>query len=68
MLGIQFIKAQPTTYLLQFRKGQIVRQGAGLSFFFYVDRATGKVTAKHQMDDGQLYFIDLPFDQTLLRG
>lgn len=32
-----------------------------LSFYFYVDRATKQVTAKHQMDDGQLNFIDLPF-------
>ncbi len=35
MLGIKFIKAQPTTYLLQFRGGKIVREGAGLSFFYY---------------------------------
>ena len=27
MLGIQFIKAQPTTHLMQFRRGRIVRQG-----------------------------------------
>ena len=35
MLGIKFIKAQPTVYLLQYRGGSIVREGAGLSFFFY---------------------------------
>ncbi len=35
MFGIQFIKAQPTTYLLQYRAGQVVREGAGLSFFYY---------------------------------
>lgn len=35
MFGIQFIKAQPTTYLLQFKRGQIVREGAGLSLFYY---------------------------------
>src|SRR5688572_9011936 len=35
MFGIKFIKAQPTTYLLQFRGGKIVREGVGLAFFYY---------------------------------
>src|SRR6185369_14771576 len=33
MFGIKFIKVQPTTYLLQYRGGQVVREGLGLSFF-----------------------------------
>jgi hypothetical protein len=35
MFGIRFIKVQPTTYLLQYRRGHIVREGLGLSFFYY---------------------------------
>ena len=35
MLGMRFIKVQPTTYLMQFRGGRIVREGAGLAFFYY---------------------------------
>lgn len=35
MFGIQFIKIQPTTYLLQYRGGKVVREGLGLSFFYY---------------------------------
>lgn len=35
MFGIQFVKAQPTTYLLQYRGGKVVREGLGLSFFYY---------------------------------
>src|SRR5439155_23954710 len=35
MFVIKFIKVQPTTYLLQFRRGQVVREGLGLSFFYY---------------------------------
>lgn len=35
MLGLKFIKIQPTTYLLQYRGGQVVREGAGLAFFYY---------------------------------
>lgn len=40
MLGIQFIKAQPTVHLIQYRKGRIVREGAGLSFFYYGPTST----------------------------
>jgi len=35
MLGIRFIKVQPTTYLLHYKKGQLVREGTGLAFFYY---------------------------------
>jgi regulator of protease activity HflC (stomatin/prohibitin superfamily) len=35
MFGIRFIKVQPTTYLLQYQKGRVVREGAGLAFFYY---------------------------------
>ena len=35
MFGIKFIKVQPTTYLLQYSGGKIVREGMGLSFFYY---------------------------------
>ena len=35
MFGIGFIKAQPTTYLIQYRGGRAVREGVGLSFFYF---------------------------------
>src|SRR5438445_3791955 len=35
MLVIRFIKVQPTTYLLQYQHGRIVREGVGLAFFYY---------------------------------
>ncbi|MEY4488161.1 MAG: hypothetical protein RIQ79_669 [Verrucomicrobiota bacterium] len=35
MLGIRFIKVQPTIYLLQYQKGVLVREGTGLAFFYY---------------------------------
>lgn len=40
MLGIRFIKSQPTTHLMQFRRGRVVREGAGLSFFYYGPTST----------------------------
>jgi len=35
MFGFRFVKVQPTTYLLQYRKGKLVREGTGLSFFYF---------------------------------
>ncbi len=35
MLGIKFIKADPTVYLLQYKKGKLVKEGTGLSFFYF---------------------------------
>jgi len=35
MFGIQFIKVQQTEYILQYKKGQLAREGAGLAFFYF---------------------------------
>lgn len=35
MLGIRFIKTEPTTYLMAFKGGKIVKEGAGLSFLYF---------------------------------
>jgi len=35
MFGIRYIKAQPTVHLLQYRGGRLVRQGPGLSFYYF---------------------------------
>jgi hypothetical protein len=35
MFGVKFIKAQPTIYLLEYRGGRVIREGIGLSFFYY---------------------------------
>jgi hypothetical protein len=35
MFGIRFIKAQPTTYLMKYKGGTVVQQGAGLSTLYY---------------------------------
>jgi regulator of protease activity HflC (stomatin/prohibitin superfamily) len=35
MWGIQFIKVDPTVYLMQYRGGKLVNRGTGLSFFYF---------------------------------
>jgi regulator of protease activity HflC (stomatin/prohibitin superfamily) len=40
MLPIRYIKAAPTTYVLQFNNGRVRREGPGLSFFYYAPTTT----------------------------
>ena len=35
MFGFKFIKFQPNDYLLRYKNGKIVKEGVGLSFFYY---------------------------------
>jgi hypothetical protein len=39
MLGIRYLKTAPTTYVIQFAHGKVVREGAGLSFYYFAPRA-----------------------------
>src|SRR5579863_7920879 len=36
MFGISYRKANPTDYVLHFSRGKLAREGAGLSFFYFV--------------------------------
>ena len=35
MLGFRFIKFQPSEYVLKYRNGKIVKEGTGISFYYY---------------------------------
>lgn len=40
MLGLRFIKSQPTLHLMQFRGGRLVREDAGQSFYYFAPTST----------------------------
>lgn len=40
MFNINYLKAEPTTYVLKYRKGKVVSEGAGLSFYYYAPSTT----------------------------
>ncbi|MFA6545481.1 MAG: SPFH domain-containing protein [Limisphaerales bacterium] len=61
MLGIKFIKIQPTTYLLQYRDGRIVREGVGLAFFYY-SPTTSLVTVPVASTDVPFIFSETTAD------
>ena len=35
MLGFKFVKFEPNEYVLMYRNGKVVREGSGLSFFYF---------------------------------
>jgi len=35
MFNIKYVKTNPNTFLIQYKKGQVKRQGSGLSFWYY---------------------------------
>ncbi len=35
MFGIRFVKVEPTDFVLEYKRGAVVREGAGLSFFCF---------------------------------
>jgi len=40
MLGLNYIKVSPTSYLMQYKDGSIVKEGAGISFFYFAPITT----------------------------
>ncbi|HZT82526.1 MAG TPA: SPFH domain-containing protein [Gemmataceae bacterium] len=40
MFGFRYIKVPPTTFVLQFAGGRVVREGTGLSFFYFAPSST----------------------------
>jgi hypothetical protein len=69
MLGLRFIKVQPTTYLLQYRNGRIVREGVGLAFFYYAP-TTSLVAVPTESTDVPFIFQETTadFQEATLQG
>ena len=69
MLGLRFIKTQPTTHLIQFRKGRVVREGAGLSFVYYAPTSTVVAVPVGSQDAGfMLELVTSDFQSVTVQG
>lgn len=53
MFGYRYFKSSPSQYLLQYRNGRIVREGAGLAFFYF--------QPKSSLVSVPLNAVDMPF-------
>lgn len=50
MFGIRFIKFQPGEYVLKYKNGKVVKQGAGISFYYYAPTTSIIVVPAGSMD------------------
>ena len=61
MLGIKFVKFQPSQYVLKYRNGNIVREGSGISFYYYVP-STSIVAVPTGSSDAHFIFEEVTSD------
>ena len=61
MLALRYMKAAPTTYVLEYKNGRVRREGAGLSFFYYAPTTT-LVTVPLESADVPFAFQDTTAD------
>lgn len=69
MFGIRFIKVQPTTYLLEYRRGKLNREGQGLAFFYFAP-TTSLVAIPLESVDGPFIFkqVTADFQEVSIQG
>jgi SPFH domain / Band 7 family len=69
MLGIRFIKSQPTTYLMEFKNGKIKREGAGLSLLYHAPSTSMvAVPMGSQLNDFIYTFTTADFQAVTVQG
>ncbi len=61
MLGIRFIKFQPSQYVLKYKNGNIVKEGAGISFYYYAP-STSIVVIPTESSDAHFIFEEVTSD------
>lgn len=61
MFGFKYYKANPNTYILQFKNGRATREGAGLSFFYFAPQSS-LVAVPMQTTEAPFMFQDVSRD------
>ena len=61
MFGIRFIKFQPGEYVLKYKNGKVVKEGAGISFYYYAP-TTSIVMAPIASSDCPFMFEEVTAD------
>lgn len=69
MFGINYLKAEPTTFVLQYRAGKLVRSGAGLAFWYYAARNTISTVPLSSQNSGfMLELVTNDFQTVTVQG
>jgi regulator of protease activity HflC (stomatin/prohibitin superfamily) len=61
MFGLRFIKVDPTVYLFQYKNGKCIREGTGLSFFYFAP-VTSLVAVPVESSDIPFIFREVTSD------
>lgn len=69
MLGFRFIKVEPTEFVLQYSKGRIIREGAGLSFFYFAPTTSLVLVPMSSVDVSFIFQeVTADFQEVTLQG
>ena len=55
MLGFEFVKGDPTQYVMQFSKGQVVQEGPGLAFLYFAPASSVVAVPLAAMEQGFMF-------------
>ncbi len=69
MLGMRFIKVEPTQYVIQYCKGRVVKEGLGLSFFYFAPTTSLVSVPMASFDEGFMFQqVTGDFQQITVQG
>lgn len=69
MLGFEFVKSDPTQYVLQFRGGQVVREGLGLSFPYFAPTTSVVAVPMAALEQGFMFeHVTADFQAVTVQG
>jgi hypothetical protein len=69
MFGMRFIKVEPTQYVIQYRKGHVVKEGLGLSFFYFAPTTSLVSVPMASFDEGFIFQqVTGDFQQVTVQG
>ena len=55
MFGLEFVKVDPTQYVMQFREGRVVKEGPGLSFLYFAPTSSVVAVPTAAMEQGFMF-------------
>lgn len=69
MFGMRFIKVEPTQYIIQYRKGRVVNEGLGLSFFYFAPTTSLVSVPMASYEEGFMFQqVTHDFQQVTVQG
>jgi hypothetical protein len=69
MFGLRFIKTEPTQYMIQYKDGQPIREGAGLSFWYFAPSSSLVVVPTASVNEPFIFpEVTVDFQEVTIQG